>query len=73
LQFKAPAQGPGLCKASVVHAAHAAAGIGGCACSFLGSSATGGDEEAGHGGCILQRAAHDFGGVDDALGDEVAP
>jgi hypothetical protein len=48
-------------------------GIGGCACSFLGSSATGGDEEAGHGGCILQRAAHDFGGVDDALGDEVAP
>src|SRR5918992_285519 len=38
----------------------------------LGDHGLCGDQEAGHGGRVLQRAAYDLGRVDDALGDEIA-
>ena len=62
---------------SVIHSAHAthatAAGhlMRVLLLRQLGDHRFGGDEEAGHGGRILQRAAHDLGRVDDTLGDEV--
>src|SRR6516225_8681599 len=39
---------------------------------YLGDHRLGGDQEAGDRGRVLERAAHHLGGVDDALGDEVA-
>ena len=38
----------------------------------LGDHRLGRDQKTGDGSGILQRAAHDLGGVDDALGDEIA-
>src|SRR5690554_6950600 len=56
-----------------VHAAHAAAGHRGSGLlRQLGHHGLSGDEEAGHGGRILERRAHDLGRVDDALLHQVA-
>ena len=38
----------------------------------LGDHRLGRDQQTRDGGCILQRAAYDLGGVDDTLGDEIA-
>src|SRR5689334_2609568 len=61
--------------AHATHAPHAAGAAGHWwrrVLGTLGHHGLGGDQEAGHGGGILQRGANDLGRIDDALADEVA-
>jgi hypothetical protein len=37
----------------------------------LSNHRLGRDQQTRDGSCILQRTAHDFGGVDDTFGDEI--
>src|SRR5882757_6476496 len=61
-----------------VHAAHAAAGghaataAAGVLLRRFGDHGFRGDQQRGHGGCVLDRGADHLGRVDDALGDQIA-
>ena len=81
---KSPGQRPGLfhsprrernLEVHPAHATHAAARHWAVRVFFLGQLGDhrlGGDQQAGNRCSILQRRAHDLGGVDDTLGNEIA-